>query len=158
MSCSKPLYVTSYVDSRNGNHRWRVQRTYQGVKFCGTFHTEEEAYEALQNKWPDQKKQLTKSALIQTADDLKRTVSEGKGNTSVCGGLGVKRQYEGVSFEVKRRKWRVQYSGQRFDNEKDAALAYAANQGRTLSSLKLVAKNGVGHRFHHESLQQEFQS
>ena len=101
-----------------GKSRWRAQRTVHGQHHSlGTFDEEKLAYESLQRKWPPEKDAKT------AREERKNKVRAG----NYWGALGEapKRLWKGVTFEPDRKKWKVQPSGPRFDDQKEAAECYA---------------------------------
>ena len=135
--------------------RWHVQRRVDGQRHdLGFFDSEDEAFLALQRKWPQEKKNLTKESLTaaKANGDMK---IEDDGYWS-CRGVGPKRYWEGVTWEAGRKKWKVQPSGPRFSDQREAALCYAKSQRKTLKSIALPDEKGVDHRFSNGMLQQEF--
>jgi hypothetical protein len=149
------LLVKAYT-TEEGEQKWRVQRTVKG-QHCnlGIYDSEKRAYQALQKKWPDEKHALSKKAL--TAAKIKKDERKNKladGNICSVRGVAPKRLWEGITYEPDRKKWKVQTSGPRFDDQKEAAMCFAKREKVTLKSLEI--QDGAQHRFQHHHLQEEF--
>ena len=121
------VFVTEFKHAA-GERRWRVQRTIKGQHFnLGWYHSEEEAYAALVRQWPKEKASLTKESLLRKEEDKKNAQLK----------LAPKRRWEGISFEVDRRCWKVQPSGPRFpeNKQREAAQCAARKKNCSLASL-----------------------
>ena len=101
----------------------------------GTFDEEKLAYESLQRKWPPEKDAKT------AREERKNKVRAG----NYWGALGEapKRLWKGVTFEPDRKKWKVQPSGPRFDDQKEAAECYAEKTLARSRASNLTTANRI---------------